>query len=82
MCRNPGGALALWTGFPELPLLFLALTGGVSTLAFFAARRVNVADAPGAHCRRLLRAREPIPYAVAVLTGTLWAELFHGGSIG
>lgn len=42
MCRNPGGALALWTGFPELPLLFLALalalTGGVSTLAFFAAR--------------------------------------------
>ena len=63
-------ALAAWTGFQGLlPLLLgISLAGGALALVLLAARRLLA----GRPAPRVFAADAPIPYAVAILGGTLW----------
>jgi prepilin peptidase CpaA len=63
-------AVSAWTGLKGLlPLLVgISLAGGVLALVLILARRA-FAGRPGP---RILAADAPLPYAVAILGGTLW----------
>jgi prepilin peptidase CpaA len=62
--------IAAWTGLKGLLPMILAtsLAGGVLSLLLIIGRRLNAGRAGP----RVLAADAPLPYAVAILAGTLW----------
>lgn len=68
-------AVALWSGWYELPrlLIVMALAGGVLSLALLLVRRLRTGAASGPFAR-LLAAGAPVPYGVAIAAGgfDLW----------
>jgi prepilin peptidase CpaA len=68
-------AIALWSGWYELPrlLIVMALAGGVLSLGLLLARRLRI-GAPNGPFARLLAAGGPVPYGVAIAAGgfDLW----------
>lgn len=65
-------AIAAWTGLPGLPMMFIAtsIAGGVLALAMLVVRRSNMFGG----CLGVVAARPaaPVPYAIAIASGTLW----------
>lgn len=63
-------AIAAWTGFQGLLPLFvgISLAGGVLALVLLLARRALA----GRQTIPLFSSEAPLPYAVAILAGTLW----------
>lgn len=68
-------AVAGWTGLAGLPmqLAYVAIAGGILALALIIARRGLAAAGRGPELLpKLFRIDAPLPYAVAILFGTLW----------
>lgn len=68
-------AVAGWTGLAGLPmqLAFVAIAGGVLALVLIIARRgLAAAGRAPENLPKLFRIDAPLPYAVAILFGTLW----------
>jgi prepilin peptidase CpaA len=66
-------AVAGWTGLAGLPmqLAYVAIAGGVLALVLIIARR-GLAAAGRDGLPKLFQLDAPLPYAVAILFGTLW----------
>jgi len=68
-------AIALWSGWYELPrlLIVMALAGGVLSLGLLLARRLRIGAGNG-RLARLLAAGAPVPYGIAIAAGgfDLW----------
>jgi prepilin peptidase CpaA len=74
-------AVAGWAGLPGLivQLAFVSIAGGVLALGLIMARRIAAATGrTPATLPKLLHIDAPLPYAVAILVGTLgWAALIR-----
>jgi prepilin peptidase CpaA len=71
-------AVAGWTGLAALPmqLAYVAIAGGGLALVLIIARRgLAAAGRPAEALPRLFHQDAPLPYAVAILFGTLWWAL-------
>lgn len=70
-------ACALWSGLSGLPMLFayVSLCGGLLALVLTAARRAMMRARPGLTSPAVLVEGAPLPYAVAILAGSLWWAL-------
>jgi prepilin peptidase CpaA len=68
-------ALALWSGWHELPrlLIVMALAGGALSLGLLLARRLRIGSSSGP-LTRLLTVGAPVPYGIAIAAGgfDLW----------